>query len=338
LGGLVKLSYVFLIFLIPLVHNIRIVAKKTIMKIFFNKVKFQYLLPALRISVKTYYFFTSLLSARLAGLMKSARSISLGKIKSKLKVPVLRACLWVGACVVLIVVITVPVCQFINTIHAINLPADPAKSVPAAGLLSFFMEKPDESPLNAAPAPASPGTPAKPRPAAVTHSSPNGGVPAKGSLAEAGPEPQTLVVTYTDYVTYYFNPPVIDKTEVDGYESFCVYISANVTIVKDIPFSINSANLTLDIFATDATGSINIPLTISGNSVSFCVPDAKDKSTTFSQRVILRFPENTPGFRYHLRMNIRNLAVSTGLGNFHISFGRPDEMYDLGYIGYGVSK
>jgi hypothetical protein len=259
-------------------------------------------------------------------------------IKSGFKAISLRAWLWAGACVILVIVITVPVCQFVNTVHAINLPTDPSKNIPAGGLLAFFIEKPAAAPLNTAPpTPASPGTPAKPRPAAVTHpTTPAGEVPANPSKVNVGPQPTTLVVTYTDYVTYFFNPPVIDKSEVDGSDSFSVYLSANVTLVKDIPFTVNGANLTLDIFATDAAGSVSIPLTISGNSVSFKMPGGKAKSTIFSQLITLRFPKNTPGLRYHLKMNIRDLAVSTALGSFHISFSQPDEMYDLGYIDYAI--
>ena len=257
----------------------------------------------------------------------------------------LQAWLWVGACVMLIVVITVPVCQFMNTLNAVNHHKEnPSKTIPAGGLLALLVEKPDDIPLNPSPlnvvppVPASPGTPVNPKPALVTPtSSKDGKVPAKAASTDAGSESSTVVVTYTDYVNYYFNPPVIDKTEVNGNEPFSIWVNANVTLVKDIPFIINSANLTLTVYATDTNGSKKIPLIITGNNVIFTMPGSLNESSPFSQQVTLCFPQNTLDRRYHITMTIIGLVIGTMFGDYSIGFGQPDQVYDLGYINYHQS-
>jgi hypothetical protein len=249
----------------------------------------------------------------------------------------LKTWLWVGACVVLVVVITVPVWQCINTIHAINQSTEnPSITVPATNLLDFLTEEPDDAPLDAAPrTPASPGTQANPPPSAVTQDSTNdGGLPADASKVDVGTESSTFVVTYTDYVTYFFNPPVIDKVEITGIEPFNLFVSANISLVKDIPLTIDNICLTINVYATDATGSQKIPLNVTGNIVIFTMPGSLNQSVPFSQQVALFFPQNTPASRYHLEMSIIDLTVSTVFGDYHIGFSQPDEMYDLGYINY----
>jgi hypothetical protein len=255
----------------------------------------------------------------------------------------LRGWLWMGACVVLVVVITVPVWQLMNTLDIINNTTEkPSTTVSTSGLVAFLTEE-----LTNTPSYITPGTPpssAKPailkggsspvyaRPANIAAA--NIAAPGKAGVDKTAKGSSTFVINYTDYVTYFFNTPVINKAEVTGNEPFGVCISANVTFVKDIPFSINSANLTISVYATDTAGSISIPLIISGNSVSFCVPDSKGVSTTFSQQIILRSPQDTLNHRYHLKMSISDLAVGLVFGVFHVGFSQPDEMYDLGDIDY----
>jgi hypothetical protein len=157
----------------------------------------------------------------------------------------------------------------------------------------------------------------------------------------AGIEAETTpveTVLSSDYVTFTLKPTVIDKLEVIADATFTACIAADAAVIQAIPFDINSANLSLEIYATDMFGTASIPLTITDNNPVYNLPSQLNETFPFTDYVTLSFPEGTEDSRYLVRMRVNALAVGTDYGMFDISFAQLDHGIVLGVIYYSQSQ
>jgi len=136
-----------------------------------------------------------------------------------------------------------------------------------------------------------------------------------------------------EYVKIDFAPTTFDKKVVNWKETFNVFLSGNLTCLKDIPYPVSGLIIIPKITAKNLSSGAELPLIVSNNITSESIPVKQGETASFLQTLQLQFLGGTVAGDYVIFLYTDKIKVNIGLWVDIDEFFQLKEQY-LGTVTY----